>query len=31
MQGLTGSMIALAVGCALLLGVLSALLSGGIG
>jgi hypothetical protein len=30
MQGLTGSMLALAVGFALLLGVLSALLSGGV-
>jgi hypothetical protein len=31
MQGLSGSMLALAVGFALLLGVLSALLSGGVG
>jgi hypothetical protein len=30
MQGLSGSMLALAVGFALLLGVLSALLSGGV-
>jgi hypothetical protein len=31
MQGLTGPTLAIAVGCALALGVLSALLSGGVG